>query len=58
MSLTTLTIPFRLYVSRNIHIRIVHVSGEPEFLGAAFDHDVAAGATMSMHSHGSVMNAL
>jgi hypothetical protein len=46
MSLTMLIIPFRLYESRNVHIRIVRVSSESDCSGAAFDHDMAAGAAI------------
>jgi hypothetical protein len=34
-------------VSRNVHIRTVRVSSESDGSGAALDHDVAAGATIS-----------
>jgi hypothetical protein len=41
-----LTIPYRLYVSPSVHIRILRVSIESDCSGAAFDHDVAAGAAI------------
>jgi hypothetical protein len=39
-------ISFKLCVSRNVYIRIVSVSSESDCSGAAFDHDVAAGAAI------------
>jgi hypothetical protein len=47
ISLTMLTISVNLYVSRHVDVQIVRVSSESDCSGAAFDHDVAAGATIS-----------
>jgi hypothetical protein len=42
-----LIMSIKLYVSRNVFIRMVHVSGESDDSDDMFDHDVAAGATIS-----------